>query len=100
MSRLDYISEFPEGDVVCFFDFSDVFKVKEILGNRFCLGTSLPASMFQVGTPQEIKENTERVIDEVGGGGGLVLSTENVKDDANPRLVESYIECIKDHGSC
>jgi len=98
-SKLEYIAELPKGKIVCFFDpMTDISKAKEILGDKLCIGGNLPASLLQVGTPQQIKEYSKKLIDVGGEGGGLVLSTSTISEEAKPELVKVYINFIKKYG--
>ena len=36
-SRLEYLLEIPKGKMLGYFDASDIFKVKEILGGHLCI---------------------------------------------------------------
>ena len=98
-SKLEYIAELPKGKIVCFFDsMTDISKAKEILGDKLCIGGNLPASMLQVGTPQQIKKYSKKLIDVGGEGGGFVMTTQTISEEANPELVKVYIDFIKEYG--
>jgi uroporphyrinogen-III decarboxylase len=71
---LPYFRQFPEGRYVLHFDsMTDLFKAKELLGDRMCLMGDVPARLFSLGTPATIEAYCKRLIDEVGKGGGFIL---------------------------
>lgn len=72
---LPYFLEFPPGKYVFHFDsMTDIFKAKEVIGHRMCLMGDVPARLFKIGKPQDIEDYCKKLIDEVGQGGGFILS--------------------------
>jgi uroporphyrinogen-III decarboxylase len=71
---LSYFREFPAGRYVLHFDSTtDIFKAKEILGDRMCLMGDVPARLFKLGSPRDIENYCQKLIDTVGRGGGFIL---------------------------
>ena len=97
-SRLEYLKEVPKGKILAHFDATDVFKAKELLGDRICIQGNVPLTLLQVGTPQQVKDYCKRLIDVVGEGGGLVMDGGGALDDADPELVKTMIEFTKEYG--
>ncbi len=86
--NLEYLTELPKGKCILDLDDStDIFKAKEILGDRVCIAGNLHESLFAFSNPQKVEEYCKKLIDIVGEGGGFVLKGEP------PR--ESKIENIK-----
>ena len=54
-SRLEIVADMPKGKVVYWFEKTDMFKAKEILGDRICIRGNIPAVLLNVGTSQEVK---------------------------------------------
>jgi uroporphyrinogen-III decarboxylase len=74
--NLPYLKQLPRGKCVCDLDsMTDIFKAKEILGGHMCISGDVPASLLALGTPEEVREYCERLIDEVGKDGGFFLTT-------------------------
>jgi uroporphyrinogen-III decarboxylase len=74
-NMLPYFKEFPEGKYILHFDgTTDIFKAKEILGDRMCLMGDVPARLFKLGTPRDIETYCKKLIDIVGKGGGFILA--------------------------
>ncbi len=74
--NLPYLRQLPKGKCVCDLDgTTDIFKAKEILGGHMCISGDVPASLLTLGTAEQVREYCQRLIDEVGRGGGFFLTT-------------------------
>jgi uroporphyrinogen-III decarboxylase len=74
--NLPYFKKLPKGKCVADLDSTtNIFKAKEILGGHMCISGDVPASLLSLGEPEDIRRYCEKVIDEVGKGGGLFLTT-------------------------
>ena len=75
--NLEYLTELPKGTCILDLDNStDIFKAKEILGDRMCIAGNLHEPLFAFSTPQKVEEYCKKLIDIVGEGGGFVLKGE------------------------
>jgi uroporphyrinogen-III decarboxylase len=73
-NMLPYFKQFPRGRYVLHFDSTtDIFKAKEVLGDRMCLMGDVPARIFKIGTPRDVEAYCKKLIDTVGRGGGFIL---------------------------
>ena len=72
--RLEIIKDLPRGAVIWYFDQTDMFKAKEILGNHACLMGNVPTSMLCTSKAAEVKEYCRKLIEIVGKGGGYILA--------------------------
>ena len=97
-SRLEYLTELPRGKVFGLFDTTDLFKAKKVIGDTVSIGGNVPVSLLQVGTPQDVTDYCKRLIDVVGKGGGFVLATRGVLDEAKPENVHAMIDFTKEYG--
>jgi hypothetical protein len=74
--NLPYLRQLPKGKCVCDLDgTTDIFKAKEILDGHMCISGDVPASLLTLGTAEQVREYCQRLIDEVGRGGGFFLTT-------------------------
>jgi uroporphyrinogen-III decarboxylase len=76
-TRIDKCNEFPKGSVVWLFDKSDMAHAKKVLGSECCISGNVPASLLHTGTPAEVKECCQRLIETCGKGGGYILAAGN-----------------------
>ena len=74
--NLPYLRQLPKGKCVADLDSTtDIIKAKKILGGHMCISGDVPASLLTLGTPEQVREYCQRLIDEVGKGGGFFLTT-------------------------
>jgi Uroporphyrinogen decarboxylase (URO-D) len=91
---LELFLEFPKAKCILEVDGqTDIFKAKKVLGDHMCLMGDVPATMFTLGTPMDVEAYCKRLIDEVGEGGGFILSSGcSVPHDAKPENVRAMIQ--------
>jgi len=97
-SRLEIIGDIPPGKAIYGFERTDMFRAKEVLGDTVCLKGNVPLSMLVTGTPDEIKAYCKRLIDVVGKGGGFIMDSATVIDDAKPENVKAMFDVTKEYG--
>lgn len=92
--NLPYLKELPKGKCVCDLDGStDIFKAKEILGGHMCISGDVPAAMLSLGNPADVTSYCKRLIDEVGDGGGFMLTTGcECPVDVKPENLRAMVE--------
>jgi hypothetical protein len=97
--RLHYLATLPRGKTVGWFQSSDIFKVKEIVGDTMCIVGGMPNSLLASGTLAEVEERTRRVCQIVGKAGGFIMST-GVGEMAGsrPELVKAWVEATRRYG--
>ncbi len=96
--RLHYFKELPKGKIYLHMDErTDIFKAKEILGDHMCIEGNLKPSLFKLGTPKQIEDETKKIIDGCAEGGGLFVGSE-IPDDAKLENVKAMIDTCKTHG--
>lgn len=96
--RLEYLRELPKGKTIGRFDRSDLFKVKEVLGDTMCIIAGFPVSLLHGGTPEQIRAVTKELIDVVGQDGGFIMGASSSMAEADPGLVKVWVEATKEHG--
>jgi uroporphyrinogen-III decarboxylase len=74
--NLPYFKAFPRGKCVADLDgHTNIFKAKEILEGHMCISGDVPADLLTLGTEDNVREYCRRLIDDVGRGGGFLLTT-------------------------
>jgi len=96
--RLEYLRELPKGKVVGWFDRTNLFKAKEVIGDTMCICGDMPLSLLQTGTPEQVKAYAKKLIDVVGKGGGFIMGSNTVLDNANPKLVKVWVDFTREYG--
>jgi uroporphyrinogen-III decarboxylase len=98
--RLQYLAELPKGKTVGLFQSSDLFKVKEVLGDTMCIVGGMPVSMLFGATPEEIRAHTKKTCEVVGKGGGFIMSTDiGEMEGCSPDLIKVWIDATREFGA-
>ena len=97
-SRLEIIKDIPKGKAIYHFERTDIFRAKEVLGNVVCIRGGVPNFLLCTGTPQEVKDWCKKLIDVVGEGGGFILDSEAVIDEAKPENIKAMVDFTKEYG--
>lgn len=71
---LDFFKELPAHCGFMHLDQTDLFKAKEALHGHLCLMGNLHPGLTAMGSPGDVEAACERLIKEVGAGGGFILS--------------------------
>jgi hypothetical protein len=96
--RLQYLRELPRGKTIGRFDRSDLFKVKEVLGDTMCIMAGFPVALLHGGTPDQIRALTRELIELVGKDGGFVMGASSSMAEADPELVKVWVDATKEYG--
>jgi uroporphyrinogen-III decarboxylase len=95
-SRLEIIKDIPRGKAVYWFERTNLFKAKEVLGDTVCIEGGVPSSMMIGGTPDQVKTYCRKLIDVVGKGGGLIINGDvGIPDEARLENVHAVAELVK-----
>jgi hypothetical protein len=97
-SRLEIIRDLPKGKVIWWLDRTDMAKAKKILGDVACIGGNVPPGLIAVGTPQQVKDYTKKLIDTCAKGGGYILGNGTVMEQAKPENLHAMIDTTKEYG--
>ncbi len=97
-SRLNVVKDLPKGKTLWMIDLTDMGEVKKTLGKNACILGNVSSAMLNLGTPEEVKDYVKKLIDEVGKGGGLIISNGAFFDHAKPENVQAMVEATKELG--
>jgi hypothetical protein len=74
--NISYFKELPRGSAILELDgTTDIFAAKEQLRNHLCIASDIHPTLMSLGKPEEVTAYCKKLIDEVGGDGGHILST-------------------------
>ncbi len=97
--RLDIISDIPAGKAIYWFEKTDVFKAKEVLGDRVCVKGNVPSSLVCTGTPEQVRQYCKKLIDVAGENGGLIVDGDvGIPDEAKVENVRAMTDFVKEYG--
>ena len=97
--NLPYFKQLPKGKCVCDLDSTtDIFRAKEILGGHMCISGDVPAALLSIGAPEDVEAYCKKLIDEVGVGGGFMLTTGcECPVDVKPENLRAMVETGKNY---
>lgn len=94
---LDYFTEFPAQR--CIFDsdgMTDLYKIKDVLGDRMCITGNLSASLMALGTPDEVYHEAKKLIRDFGPNGFVMSGACTLPHNINPDNIDAVISaCIE-----
>ncbi|MBN2027984.1 MAG: hypothetical protein JW854_14640 [Actinobacteria bacterium] len=98
--NLEELRKLPAGCAVFQGDgTTDIFKVKEVIGDRVCIYGDVPANLLSLGSPSEVDEYCHRLIEEVGKGGGFILGSGcELAPNAKPENVKAMCKSVVKYG--
>jgi len=88
---LDFFRDFPKGKCVFETDgVTNIYKIKEKLGDKMCIKGDVPAAMLSLGTPDDVYNYSTKLIKDMGDG--FILSSGcNVPENAKLENVKAMI---------
>ena len=97
--NLEVMADLPENSCFQFDGCTDIFRAREILGERFTLMGDVASTMLAYGEPDEVEEYCRRVIAEVGANGHFILSSGcEIPSNAKPGNVKAMVAAVRRHG--
>jgi len=98
-NRLEIIKDLPRGKVIWYFDRTDMFQAKKILGDNACIAGNVPASLLCTGTPGKVKDYCRKLIEVCGEGGGFILTGGASIDKGDPNNLRAMTEAVMEYGT-
>lgn len=97
-TRLEILRDVPKGKVVYAFEQVDIKEAKRILGDVACICGNLPTSLLAFGTPGQVEEECKRLIDICAPGGGFIMDTSLIIDNARAENMEALFRTTREYG--
>jgi uroporphyrinogen-III decarboxylase len=97
-NQLEYFADFPKGSLNILFEKTDIFRAKEIIGDRVCLIGNVPLALLQIGSPQDVEEYCKKLIKVCGKGGGFILANGGGIYNAKPENMKAMIDSADKYG--
>jgi uroporphyrinogen-III decarboxylase len=97
-SRLKHLREVPRGKVLYDFELADMARAKEQLGDVACIAGNVANILLAHGKKQEVIDYTKRLIDTCAPGGGFMLDSGAVVDDAKAENLMALFETADSYG--
>lgn len=97
-TRLSCIKDVPKGKVVYFFEKQDMAKAKRELEGIACVAGNLSTSVLMCGTPEQVVDETRRLLDLCAGGGGYLMSNDISLDNCRRENLAAWYEAVEKYG--
>jgi uroporphyrinogen-III decarboxylase len=99
-SRLEVIGDMPRGKAVYWFERTDIYRAKEVLGDTVCIRGNVSPSLMTTGSPEEVDANCRQLIEKVGKDGGFILDTAfGIPDEAPVENVRAMYQSVRKYSS-
>lgn len=97
--QLEYFTEFPKRSMLIRLVDTDIFRAKEILGDRACIMGNVPIKLLQVGSTQDVEEYCKKLIKVCGKDGGFILRcSTDYTQEAKLENVKAMIDSVEKYG--
>jgi uroporphyrinogen-III decarboxylase len=94
---LDLFRTLPKGRCVVSSDSStNIYKMKEVLGDHMCLMGDVPASLLTLGTPDEVYKHCTKLVREIGPTGYILSQSCTIPQTAKPENVAAMMSAAKE----
>lgn len=97
-TRLDLVNEFPKGAVHWIFDRTDMAKAKRVLGTDCSIQGNVPSSLLVMGSSEEVKAESRRLIEVCGPGGGYILGPGAIPESPKLENLRAMVEAAREQG--
>ncbi|MAF47352.1 MAG: hypothetical protein CMM10_03740 [Rhodospirillaceae bacterium] len=99
-TRLEIIADIPAAKAVYWFEATDMFRAKEVLGDIVCIRGNVPASLLITGTADDVDDYCRELIQRVGKGGGFMLDgAASIPDEAKTENVVAMAESVRKYAN-
>jgi hypothetical protein len=96
--RLHHLAELPKGKTRGMFDRSNMFKVKDVLGDVMPISGGFPVSRLQVGSVVDLRDFTKEWCEVMGRDGGYLMGPSSAMDHCDKDLVKAWVDFTKEYG--
>jgi len=92
-AHLERFAELPARSVVFHLDRTDPAAAHRILGSKFCLSGGVPNALLAFGSPGEVKQHCQHLIESIGAEGGYIMDASAIiQNDATIENVRAMTD--------
>lgn len=89
---LEFFKEMPKGKCIFYPDSAtNIFKIREVLGDHMCINGDVPPSLLTVGTPDDVYKYCTKLIKEIGPTGFILGQGCDIPPDAKVENVKAMV---------
>ena len=97
-SRLDFLRDVPKKKVIFDFEYTDIAAAKKALDGHACVMGNVPAHLLSYGTVDEVRDYCKWLIDTCAPGGGFIMDSGTMIDDAKTENIEAMFDTTFTYG--
>lgn len=97
-TRLEFLKDVPEKKVIYMFEQVDIVRAKRELDGIACVCGNLPTALLCTGTPEQVVNETKRMLDACAPGGGFIMDCSIVLQDAKRENFDAWYETTMTYG--
>ena len=98
-NRLELLrDELPKGKILGMFEQVNIADAKRILGDHMCICGNLPGALLAYGKPEEIVDETKKMLDICAPGGGFVIDCSIVIDHYKEENMDAWFQTTMEYG--
>ncbi len=92
---IEYFKQLPKGKCIVALDgMTDIFMVKEAVGDRCCIMGDVPSQLLAMGTREETADYCSRLVREVGPTGFILCSGCDIPQNAKLENVQAMAQSV------
>ena len=96
--RLEYLADTSDIRSMYLFDRTDMAAARKVLGGKVTIAGGFPISLILTGTPEQVKDETKKLLDAAAGDGGYILSIGCAMDQAKDDTMKAFMEAGLEYG--
>jgi hypothetical protein len=96
--RLEFLKEVPKGSTFYLFDRTNMIEARKHLEGIACIGGGFPITKILTGSVADVEKANKKLLDDVKGDGGYVLSIGCAMDEAKEDTLKAFINTGLEYG--
>lgn len=97
-TRLDLLRDIPKGRIIYSFEYTPLDLCKKKLGDVATIVGGIRTANLNFGTPDQIRDEVKKCIDDAAAGGGYIFRTTSGIDFAKKENVEAMFDTLHIYG--
>jgi hypothetical protein len=97
-NRLEHLRDVPPGKCIFSFEYTDMQKAKKALGGHSCIMGNVPAVLLSYEKKADVVDYCKMLIDTCAPGGGFIMDSGTMIDDAKVENIEAMFETTFTYG--
>ncbi len=97
-TRLETLKDVPKGKIVYFFEKQDMLNAKKVLEGTAAVAGNFDSNLLAHGSPEQVTEETKRMLDQLAPGGGYIMSNNISLDVGKRENLAAWYEAVDKYG--